>query len=166
MGNIKTLIIGGLGFIGSHLAEECLQKGHEVTIMSRSRAKIDNIKPFVDEVDLVIKDLAGVKEEVAGFDLIFNMAGSTDNYSIIEDEPYKDIDMNCTKTIALLEAIKKYNHNAKLLFASTFFVNGNPKQLPVTENSLCEPLGLYGATRLAAEHFCKIEPSPTIALVR
>src|SRR3989338_9143992 len=91
-----------------------------------------------------------------GFDLIFHLAGSTDNYAIIEGEPYKEIELNCNTTIALLEACKKYSPKARIIFASTFFVNGNVEKLPVTPESPCNPLGLYGATRLAAEHFCRI----------
>lgn len=152
----KALIIGGFGFIGSELSKECLKNNFEVTILSRSKDKISNIEEIKDKVGIIIKNLRDIDEEVKGFDVIFNLSGSTDNYSIIEGAPYRDIELNCINTIALLEAIKKYNPKVRLVFASTFFVNGNQKKLPISENSPCEPLGLYGATRLAAEHFCKI----------
>lgn len=158
MGSTKTLIIGGLGFIGSHVAEECLNKGHRVTIMSRSMTKIDNVKPFADQVELIIKDLADIGNEVAGFDLIFDLSGSvaTNSKSLIESDPTIDIKMNCINSIHLLEAVKKYNPKCRLIFASTFFVNGQPESLPVDINSPCKPLELYGATKLAAEHFYRI----------
>lgn len=154
---MKVLIAGGLGFVGSFLAKDCLGKGYEVDILSRSDKKIANIEDVKDEINLTIKDLRDIsKEDVEGVDLIFNLAGSTDNYAIIEDEPYRDIEANCTSTIALLEACRKYNPGVRVVFASTFFVNGNVADLPVTKESQCNPLGLYGATRLAAEHFCHI----------
>ncbi|MBI4972865.1 MAG: NAD-dependent epimerase/dehydratase family protein [Candidatus Omnitrophica bacterium] len=152
----KVLIIGGLGFIGCHLAEQCIDKGYEVSILSRSKGKIKNIQEIEKRIKLIIKDAKDLGEEVKGFDYIFHLAGSTDNYAIIEDQPYKDIEMNCTATIALLEAVKKYNPKARVVFASTFFVNGRPEKLPVDANAKCEPLGVYGATRLAAEHFCRV----------
>ncbi len=152
----RVLIIGGLGFIGCHLAEACVEKGYEVTILSRSKNKIENIRSIENKVKLIIKDVKEIGEEVKGFDYVFHLAGSTDNYAIIEGEPYKDIEMNCVSTIAVLEAIKKYNPKARLILASTFFVNGRPEKLPVNKNSKCEPLGLYGATRLTAEHFCQV----------
>lgn len=152
----KVLITGGLGFIGSYLAEDCIKKGYDVTIISRSQTKVNNISKIKDSIKLIIKDVADIDKEVSGFDYIFHLAGSTDNYSIIEDKPYKDIQMNCISTIALLEAIRKNNPKVRLIFASTFFVNGRVKKLPVDEYTPCNPLGLYGATRLAGEHFCHI----------
>ncbi len=152
----KVMIIGGMGFIGCHLAERCIELGHDVTIFSRSDRKIENIKGIKDKVKIAYGDLKDIDKEVSGFDTIFNLAGSTDNYAIIEGEPYRDIGMNCTNTIALLEACKKHNKGARIFFASTFFVNGQPEKLPVDEKTPTHPLGLYGATRLAGENFCRI----------
>ncbi|WP_321418538.1 NAD-dependent epimerase/dehydratase family protein [uncultured Methanomethylovorans sp.] len=152
----KVLITGGLGFIGSYLARECVNRGFDVTIVSKSEDKIENISDIKDLVKLIILDVADITDEVIGYDVIFHLAGSTDNYSIIENKPYKDIQLNCVSTISLLEAIRKHNPKARLFFASTFFVNGNVEKLPVDENTPCNPLGLYGATRLAGEHFCHI----------
>jgi UDP-glucose 4-epimerase len=152
----KVLITGGLGFIGCHLAEACIEKNFDVTIITRSLSKKENINKIKNKVKLVEKDIKDINVDVVGFDYIFHLAGSTDNYAIIEGTPYKDIEMNCVPTIALLEAIKKHNPKTRLIFASTFFVNGRPDALPVTPTSPCNPLGLYGATRLVAEHFCHI----------
>lgn len=153
--NKKVLIIGGLGFIGSHLVKKCLAKGYAVTIFSRA-GKTDNIEEVKDKVKLITKDLKDIDEEVKGFDFIFNLAGSVDNYAIIDNQPYRDIEANCITAIALLEACRKHNPTVRLIFASSFFVNGNVKDLPVTAESPCNPLGLYPATKLAAEHFFKI----------
>lgn len=150
----KILITGGLGFVGSYLTELCIDKGHDVTILSRSDSKKSNIS-HLKNVKLIIKDVKDINHKVKSFDLIFHLAGSTDNYAIIENQPYRDIELNCTNTIALLEACKKHNPKVRILFASTFFVNGNIP-LPATPKSPCKPLGLYGATRLAGEHFCHI----------
>lgn len=153
---LKVMIIGGLGFIGSYLAKKYVEQGFDVTILSRSDSKIENIKNIRGSVNVILKDVKKIGQEVKGFDYIFHLAGSTDNYAIIEGKPYKDIEMNCITTIALLEACKKYNPKVRIIFASTFFVNGRVKELPATPDSSCFPLGLYGATRLAAEHFCHI----------
>jgi UDP-glucose 4-epimerase len=152
----KVLITGGFGFIGCHLAEECLKEGMDVTLLSRSMDKVDNISGIKDKVKIIIKDVKDIGEDVKGFDIIFHLAGSTDNYAIIEGQPYRDIELNCTNTIAILEAIKAHNPKARLFFASTFFVNGKQEKLPVNKSSPCNPLGLYGATRLAGEHFCHV----------
>lgn len=153
----NVLITGGLGFVGSHLAKECLKNGCNVTILSRSRRKIGNIDEIKDKVDLIVKEVKDIGQgDLKGIDTTFHLAGSTDNYAIADGEPFRDIEANCTATIALLEACRKYNPKVRIVFGSTFFVNGNVDKLPVTADSPCNPLGLYGATRLAAEHFCHV----------
>jgi len=153
----KILITGGMGFIGSHLARKNVELGNNVTILTRSEKKADNIKDIRDKVKVIVKDIKNISEEdVANKDQIYHLASTVDNYAVKEGRPYEDIDVNCNGTIALLEAVRNHNLGAKILFTSTFFVNGNVDKLPVNEHSECNPLGLYGATRLAAEHFCKI----------
>jgi len=153
----NVLITGGLGFIGSHLAKKCVENNYRTHILSRSYDKIKNIDTIRGRIDITLKDIRKINEqEVSGKDYIFHLAGTVDNYAIKEGEPYKDIEINCNGTIALLEACKNFNPKAKIIFGSTFFVNGNVDKLPVDANSPCNPLGLYPATRLAAEHFCHI----------
>ncbi len=156
---MNVLIIGGLGFIGSHLAEQLLKKEHEITIISRSKSKISNIKGFEDNVRLVIKDVRNIGDFVKNFDVIFHLAGTTDNYAIVEDDLERDIEANCKGTLYLLDACRKYNPKVRIIFASSFFVIGKPKELPVDESSECNPSSLYPATRLCGEHICKIYSS-------
>lgn len=151
----KVLITGGLGFLGSELAFQCVDSGYNVTILTRSLSKIENIVEIQEKVKIITLDIKDIGNHVIGFDYIYHFAGTTDNYHILDD-PYIDIDINCNGTIALLEACRKYNPDVRILYGSTFFVNGNPESLPVTPSSPCNPLGLYGATRLAGEHFCRI----------
>lgn len=149
---MKVLITGGLGFIGGALANR-LCREHQVTVLTRSEKGRSRLR----EPDRV-RVKVGIVEEItaadcAGMDLVVHCASTVDNYNILTD-PYLDIRTNCDGTIALLEACK--GHKPKLLFVSTFFVYGNPPKLPADEHSPCEPLGLYPATKLCAEHFCKI----------
>ena len=153
----NILITGGMGFIGRHLTKKYLQNGANVYVLSRSYDKRTNLSTIEDKINLIIKDVRDIGEaEVADKDYIFHLAGTVDNYAIKEGEPYRDIEINCNGTIALLEAVKNFNPKTRIIFASTFFVNGNVSKLPVDANSPCNPLGLYGATRLAAEHFCHV----------
>lgn len=152
---MNTLITGGFGFIGSHLAELCVNQGHNVTLLSKSENKIKNIENIKGDVGVVLKDIKNIGSEVGGKDYIFHCASTVDNYNIHE-EPFKDVDVNCTGTISLLEACRKHNPRARIVYTSTFFVNGNLENLPANSESPCNPLGIYPTTKLAAEHFCKI----------
>ena len=147
----SVLIIGGNGFIGTHLCAKYLDNGFNVTSfdIKKPTSKIVGIK-------YKTKDLVDIKTEVKNFDIIIDLAGTTDNYAVEDNDALRDIKANCTGTLSLLEACRKYNPKAKIVYASTFFVCGAVNKIPVDEKDLCEPLGLYGATKLCAENFCKI----------
>jgi nucleoside-diphosphate-sugar epimerase len=149
---MNILITGGLGFIGSVLTNR-LCREHQVTVLTRSEKGRSRLR-FPDRVRIQVGTVEKISPaDCKGMDLVIHCASTVDNYNI-QTDPYLDIRTNCDGTIALLEACKE--HKPKFLFLSTFFVYGNPLQLPVDEQTLCEPLGLYPATKLCAEQFCKI----------
>lgn len=148
---MNILITGGRGFIGSHLAKYYLNNGHNITIITRKSTK-NNLQGFEDKIKIIEKDVRNInKNDIKGIDKIFHCASTVDNYNIF-DKPYIDAKTNILGTIALLEACKNHNPEVEIIFTSTFFVNGNPDILPVTDNIKEKPLGLYGATKLCAEH--------------
>lgn len=151
---MKVLITGGFGFIGSHLAEACEKAGHDVTIISRTLEDEWRLKGI--KYKFLLENVTHIGRKVKGFDWIFHLVGSTDNYAIENGTPFRDIGANCKTTLGLLEACRKYNPKAKIVYTSTFFVNGQPEWLPVGPDHECKPLGLYGATKLCAEHFCRV----------
>ena len=134
---MKILVTGGNGFIGQNIAERYLSKNCDVEIYTKG------------------KDIVDIDREVRECDFIFHCASTVHNYHML-DEYYLDIDTNCYGTLALLEACKRHNRSAKIIYTSTFFVYGNQKNLPVNEDTLPNPQALYPATKLASENFLKI----------
>jgi UDP-glucose 4-epimerase len=152
----NILITGGLGFIGSNLAHECVLRGHEVTLLTQTLSKSGNIKSISEKVKIVEKDIREISgDDVQNKDYIFHCSSTSDNYNI-HDNPNLDVDVNCSGTVALLEACRHSNPSARIIYPSTFFVNGNLEELPASPDSPTNPMGLYPATRLAGEHFCNI----------
>jgi UDP-glucose 4-epimerase len=153
---MNALITGGLGFIGSNLTHYLTSRDIDVTILSRSRSKISNLDDIDNDISLITKDITDISEkDVEGFDYIFHCASTVDNYNI-NDNPTLDFEVNNFGTIALLEAVKNSTTNPRVVFPSTFFVNGNIEKLPATPESPCNPLGLYPISKLAAEQTCKV----------
>ena len=152
---MKILITGGLGFLGSNLAHKLVDGPNEVIILTKSTNKLFNIAEIKDRVKIILRDIKNIGDAVKGMDIIYHFAGYTDNYGILEN-PYVDIQSNCVGTVSLLEACREYNPNVRIVFGSTFFVVGKPHSNPVNEYTPCNPVSLYGATRLAAEHFCRV----------
>lgn len=156
---MKIIITGGLGFIGSHLAEH-LSKKHDVIIFTKSLSKIKNIEHFKDKIKVEKIDITNFPKFGSSIkkykpDMIIHLAGIT-SHSASFDSPLLDVDSNAKSTLFILETIRKLNYKCKFILGSTFIVIGRPIKLPVNENSICNPTTLYGTNRLASEYYCKI----------
>ena len=158
---MRILITGGLGFIGSNLAHSLVKKGHEITLLTRSREKVLNIKDIERRVILIEKnmnqmsEIENIGDLIREHDVIFHLAGNMGNYSILGN-PLQDIEDNCQSTLTLLELCRIHKPEIKIIYGSAFFVHGKVEQVPVKEEEPCNPVSLFGATRLAGEHFCHI----------
>jgi UDP-glucose 4-epimerase len=156
----NVLITGGLGFVGSNLAEDLLGKGCQVVLVSRSDRKLKNIASFVNKVKLEYGDVTDFKwlqETVLKHkpDVIFHLAGQLTSYESFE-KPLYDVDANSKSTIALLETVRKLKTPCRFILGSTFWVVGRTEGLSINEETPCHPLNIYAANRLASEHYCKI----------
>ena len=157
---MKILVIGGMGFVGSHISEEFLRTGHSVVIISRSKKKIQNIANIIDEVEIEYGDITDYQwlENIIlkhKPDVIFHLAGQLTHYEAFE-KPLYDVDVNSKTTIVILETMRKLKKPCRFILGSTFWVVGRPKTLPINEETPCNPLNLYAADRLASEHYCRI----------
>jgi len=157
---LKILVIGGMGFVGSHISEEFLRTGHSVVIISRSKKKIQNIANIIDEVEIEYGDITDYQwlENIIlkhKPDVIFHLAGQLTHYEAFE-KPLYDVDVNSKTTIVILETMRKLKKPCRFILGSTFWVVGRPKTLPINEETPCNPLNLYAADRLASEHYCRI----------
>jgi len=157
---MKILITGGLGFVGSHLAEELLDDGHDLILLTRSFAKRNNIAQIAKKVKIERIDIRdfiklGKSIEKNKPDVIIHLAGETSHSKSFEN-PLGDIESNAASTLFILEKIRVLKIRCRFILGSTFIVIGRPKKLPVNEESSCNPTTLYGANRLASENYCKI----------
>jgi UDP-glucose 4-epimerase len=154
------LITGGLGFLGSSLAESLIERGHEVLLVSRSDRKKQNIAGFAEKVELEygdVTDFDWIQGVISKYrpKAIFHFAGQLTTYESFEN-PFYDVDVNSKSTIAILEALRKLEKPCRFILGSTFWVVGRPDKLPINEETPCNPLSIYAADRLASEHYCKI----------
>lgn len=151
---MQSLITGGLGLIGSRLANRL---GGQVTIITRSKNHQDRLAN--KSVNIIFKNLLDLtKNDVDGFDTIYHFASTVDNYHVLTN-PYIDMETNIKGTIHLLELLKDLQKKPKIIFPSTFFVYGNEydrTKKPINEESKTEPLALYPATKLCAESIIKL----------
>lgn len=157
---MKILITGGLGFVGSHLAEELLDDGHDLILLTRSFKKQNNIVQIskrvkVERIDITDFVKLGKSIEKNKPDIIIHLAGETSHSKSFEN-PLIDIESNAASTLFMLEKIRTLKIKCRFILGSTFIVIGRPRKLPVSEETPCEPTTIYGTNRLASEHYCKI----------
>ncbi len=133
----RTLITGGAGFIGSHLAEVLLDSGQEVTIIDNlTTGQFDNIAHLEKRIGFhyVIEDIrnAAVMDRlVSECDVIFHLAAAVGVFSIVSS-PIDTIEINVGGTETVLKTARRYRK--KVLIASTSEVYGKNEKIPFNED--------------------------------
>ena len=153
------LITGGAGMIGSTIAHQAVAQGAQVSILDAMLPLYGgnrfNLRGILDEVRFIegdIRDLDLMRRVVPGYDYIFSLAGQV-SYVDSNTEPLLDLDINCKGHLQVLEACRRENPQAKLLFASSRFVYGRIEYNPVDENHPFNCLSIYGIHKLAGEKY-------------
>ena len=158
----RILITGGLGFIGSNLAHKCLDLGAEVTIydcMDPSSGgnlfNINKIRDFIQLCHYDILNMDRLSEHIFEKDIIFNCAAST-SHSFSIREPWINLDVNSRAVINLLEAIRRFNREAKFIHLGTSTQLGKLHYQPADENHAEFPMDIYSANKTVAEKYVLI----------
>ena len=158
----KVLITGGLGFIGSNLVHACVEAGAEVTVFDcldpRSGGNMANLEGVQEKIRLAfhdIQDFDRVSRHVVGKDAVFNCAAST-SHPFSMREPWLDQDINCTGTINLLEAIRRFNPAARLVHVGTTTQLGPLHYSPADEQHPEFPTDIYSANKGVSEKYVLI----------
>lgn len=155
---MKALVIGGAGFIGSHLCDALIEKGHEVRCVDDfSLGTQGNISHLKDNksfsfVEADASDI-GVLERIFKEnkpEYVFHLAANSDIQASAKnpDVEYKN---TYTTTFRILSCMRKYDVK-KLFFASTSAVYGDKRDVVLDENTPnLEPISYYGAAKLGSE---------------
>ncbi|GBF48831.1 NAD-dependent epimerase/dehydratase [Leptospira ryugenii] len=153
----RVLITGGLGFIGSNLAISLVELGAEVQLVDAMipeyGGNLFNIEAIRNKVSINfcnITDINAINYLVKDVDYIFHLAGQG-SHSVSIVDPFLDIECNMMATLNVLEACKKNNRNAKIIFTGTRGQYKPKISLPAKEDSDMTPNTIYGVTNLAAE---------------
>ncbi|MGC8605397.1 MAG: NAD-dependent epimerase/dehydratase family protein, partial [Desulfomonilaceae bacterium] len=161
----KFLVTGGAGFIGSHLVEELLERGHQIKVLDNFvTGKIENLQNlgqgrFVPEKDFeIIKgditDYETVLKASAGIDGIFHEAALGSVPRSVAD-PLTTQEVNANGTLNVFWAALK-NGVPRVVFASSSSVYGSSVTLPKKEGSEGMPLSPYALTKMINEEHGKL----------
>jgi len=169
MKNKRVVITGGLGFIGSHLAER-LMEDNEVTIIDdQSTGKMENIRHIDNEnLHLIlgsINDL-NLRKIFEDKDYVFHQAANSSVPASIS-EPKLSCEVNIDGTLNMLVAARDCGVR-KVVYASSSAVYGGTSKLPLLEDFKVNPSSPYAVTKVVGELYCQVFNDlyglPTISL--
>ena len=149
---MNTLIIGGAGYIGSHVVREFLDQGHKVTVFDNLSSGLrENLFPEATFIHGSIMDYTALVSACKlGFDAAVHLAASkAAGESMIVPEKYSV--NNISGTINILNALCETGIQ-RLVFSSSAAVYGEPQYLPIDEKHPTIPQNYYGFTKLEIEH--------------
>jgi NAD dependent epimerase/dehydratase len=159
---MKCLITGAAGFIGSHLCEQLLERGFEVTafVHYNSRDDIGNLlflpKDKLDHIRIIkgdIQDSFSVDSAVKDADCVFHLAALIGiPYSYLAPASY--ISVNVTGTLNVLEAAKKHRIK-KMVHTSTSETYGSAHYVPIDEKHPLQGQSPYSASKIGADHLAE-----------
>lgn len=172
MSKKNTLVTGGAGFIGSHLVDKLLEKGHRVTVLDNfSTGRVQNLAHIKDRSNITIKQLdisnfEAIKESFKGIDWVFHIAALADIVPSITD-PLEYHRSNVDGTFSVLEASKLAGVK-RFIYTASSSCYGIADVTPTAESSEIRPEYPYALTKYIGECYClnwaKIYKLPVISL--
>jgi nucleoside-diphosphate-sugar epimerase len=155
---MKIIVTGGAGFIGSHLVERLASDRHNniVVIDNLHRGCIEHI-PLNRRVTFSkadIRDRSVLVEAFRGCDVVFHLAAQSNVLGAVADMEYS-FTSNVVGTFHVLEAAKCAGVR-RVVFTSSREVYGDPDETPVQETAPLRPKNAYGASKAAAELYCRV----------
>jgi UDP-glucose 4-epimerase len=158
----NVAVTGGLGFIGSNVAERLCREGARVSIFDDlspyaggNLANLDGFRESVQVVHENVEEMRTAAQVVSGKDVVFHCAALTSHPGSMRD-PQANINANCQGTIQVLEAAKRYNPECRMIFLGTTTQFGPLIHQPADERHPEFPLDIYSANKCASEKYVLI----------
>ncbi|GIX02872.1 MAG: UDP-glucose 4-epimerase-like protein [Thermogutta sp.] len=153
-----TLVTGGAGFIGSHLVEALVERGHKVRVLDNlstgNLANLASVKDCIEFIEGDICDGALVKRVMEGVEYVFHQAALA---SVPRSVEYPlDTHAACvTGTVTLLDAARRSGRIRRFVYAGSSSAYGDQPFSAKRETDLPDPISPYGAAKLAGEYYCR-----------
>jgi UDP-glucose 4-epimerase len=149
---MKVLIIGGNGFIGSHLIDEMLKNGHQVVVYDlayeRFRQPLENVEYAIGSLDKI----EFFKETLTGIDIVYHLAsGSVPSTSNVD--AISDVQGNLISTLNVVNACVEKGIKRFVYFSSGGAVYGPSTENIISEEHILKPISSYGILKVTIENY-------------
>ncbi len=149
---MKVLVIGGSGFIGSHVVDALLEAGHDVRVFGRHP---EHFRPALSNVDYRLgdfRDRMALAEALNGVNAVFHLVSTTFPGTANLD-PKTDVRDNLISTLEMIETMLSLQITRLLFVSSGGTVYGVPEQVPIPETHSLRPINSYGIVKVAIEQY-------------
>lgn len=153
---MKILITGGAGFIGSHVADACLEAGHQVVVVDDlSSGNFANLNPAVKFYQLDIRDPALDEVFAAEKPDVVNHHAAQISVPRSITEPLLDAQINILGLVNVLENCVKHHIKKVIFISSGGAIYGEAEEYPTTEDYPPQPLSVYAINKFAGENYLR-----------
>jgi nucleoside-diphosphate-sugar epimerase len=156
----RVLVLGGLGFIGRNLSRRLTDDAALVTVVTPARVRhgdaADDLEAAgVRVIEGDVRDRDAMLAVVEGQEIVFNLAGQSGAVRSMLD-PWTDLDVNLGGALSLLDALRRANCEAKLVFTGSRLEYGRVGSAAVDEAHGLDPLCVHAIHKLTVEHYLKL----------
>lgn len=151
----RCLVLGGAGFMGSHLVELLVREGLPVRVFDLPGAVAKRLAAVRKQIEVVEGDFQQAREAAAameGCEAVFHLIGTTVPSTSNRDPAY-DAETNLLGTLRLLDACVRARVKQVIFSSSGGTVYGEARSLPIPESHPTEPRSAYGISKLAIEKY-------------
>jgi len=149
---VRVLVLGGCGFIGSHVVDALLGARMTVRVFDRMPEKYRQPLGSVEYCIGDLRDKYLLYEALYDIDVVIHMMGATVPGTAALD-PQSDINGNLIPSVSILEAMTKLSVRRLIYFSSGGTVYGMPEIVPTPESHPLRPVNSYGIVKVAIEHY-------------
>lgn len=153
-----AVVLGGAGFLGSHLTGELLRRGRAVRVFDRPNADLANLETAASGWDFLGGDFLNESDQeaaVAGADIVYHLI-STTIPATSNRNPVYDVETNLVATLKLLDHARAAGVRRVVFVSSGGTVYGRPEMLPIAEDHPARPEVSYGIVKLAVEQYLRV----------
>ena len=154
-GSNRVVVLGGCGFIGSHICSALVAKGHAVRIFDKTYADRKLIEKVETQVEIVEADIARPDDVIAALsdaEIVIHLVHTTVPGSSMNDPAY-DVESNVVASVRWLSRLAETGVRKLIFVSSGGTVYGLPQSDLIKESHPTEPINSYGITKLALEKY-------------